>query len=433
MNGNLVYKSFLAHAYGQCVTLIATILIPSFAIDSWGLEGVGYWMSFLAFSLFFQITDLGKSIALGNQLSLNLSRNSSEARKLVLIWFKRNLRSIIIATLINFTIGFLFAMHLKDNNNENYVMLAGTLVVLNLSSCLYPFFSVYGAIWRFVGKNEVGVFANNTIRLMELMIFLWVLKSQHNMLMAALSILTFKVVVIVFIFVNLKNNKYFEGLICNTNVKSLRIIEDNWAQIKKAGIGFSGIWVAQQLMQNAPVVLVGIYYGAIEAAVFSMCRTLSRLPSQPIIMFYSSMGPRLTDLIAQNRNISELIKKMLIIVLVFSVLIEIIIYLFNSQIVELWLSNRIVLKDAVLIPLCLSTVFYSIGQLFTMVLSSANKTKSQSSDYMIASVLGAISIYFVSVKEMPVHFVAMIIMSIDLLIAVLLAYRLKLENNKVYS
>ncbi|MGR9036541.1 MAG: hypothetical protein ACU83O_08125, partial [Gammaproteobacteria bacterium] len=65
-----VFKTMSAHGYGQVVTILSTLIIPSVIVAKWGAQGFGYWVTMSALAQFFLMSDLGAATALSNQLCL---------------------------------------------------------------------------------------------------------------------------------------------------------------------------------------------------------------------------------------------------------------------------------------------------------------------------------------------------------------------------
>ena len=353
----------------------------------WGVEGFGYWISLSALAQFFSMCDLGVSIALANQLCLKQDRSAGDALRLIrsaILDFVRNgVISIIFILIISLLIS---VYYLREENSEKAYFLSITFVALAFSAAMQPAQAIYCAAWRFIGKNEIGIFILNTVRLLDFGILIVVAFSDGGMLVAATAVAVLKFLLILIFYYHLPslvlNNKN------NLSFNEKIIIHKELSEVKQAGHGFTLISMSQQMTLHGPVLLITAILGPVFAAVFAACRTISRLPVQPLTVLLASLNPEITDLIAREKyqQLRVIVRRVLLGVVVLSIFVGIGSLVFIDVVERFWLGGKLNLNINVLTPLCLAATFYLVGQVINQALSAANETKAQSKEFAVVSI-----------------------------------------------
>lgn len=381
-------RTLSAHGYGQVITIASTLAIPSVAVAKWGVEGFGYWVTLVAFAQFFMMSDLGASTALANQLCLKANRSSEDAWALTQSVILEFIKKGVIALGIILVVAIVVALYYSnDVDTKNALFIGLTFFALALSSAFQPAQVIYNAAWRFVGRNEVGIFIFNTTRLFDLGIIVGVALSGGQMPVAAAVVTVIKLVTVLLIYFHLPY-LIMEGKAGSVlGNKDARHNELN--VLSKAGHGFTLISVSQQLTLHGPVLLISVLLGPIQAAIFAACRTISRLPVQPLTVLLASLNPELTELIAnkQYKQLKIIVRRVLFGVMALSIIVGVCSVLFVEVIEKYWLAGKLDLDVKVLVPLCLAAMFYLCGQVINQTLTAANKTREQSKQFMVVGVL----------------------------------------------
>jgi O-antigen/teichoic acid export membrane protein len=424
VNISRVIRTFSAHSYGQIITIFSTLVGPTVAVANWGAEGFGYWVSLSALAQFFSLSDLGASIALANQLCLKSDRSIDEAyrltRNVILSYIKNAAISLAIILAAAFFLAFYYSYLISS---QDAFILAFTFAAIAFSAALQPAIGIYSAAWRFIGRNEVGIFISNTIRLLEFLIFIGIVLLGKQMLIAAIVGALLKILASLIMYFHIpsliKQGKDKQLL----SQKAQMHIELN--KLTKAGHGFTLISLSQQLTLQGPVLLISVILGPVQAAVFAACRTLSRLPVQPLSILLASLNPELTELIA-NKNYKQLkiiVFRMLFGVIILSILTGISSVYFIDIIQKYWLENKLNLDIKVLIPLCLAATFYLCGQVLNQTLTAANKTRAQSKQFIVVGFLMIILMTPLLLLTEQTMWSAIIVLIAESLMAVLLVHR----------
>jgi len=401
-----VFRTLSAHSYGQLITISSTLLLPTIAVTRWGAEGYGYWVSLSAVAQFFALSDLGASVALANQLCLKSNRTSEEAWMLVRAVIHEFIKNSIYASIIILMIAFAGNFYLVGMETEKLTIeMVVSFALLAFSQAFQPLLVIYGAIWRFKGKNEVGIFINNTIRLLEFAAITLTAMAGNGLLESAVVALIFKLIAVIIIIFHMRKQmkkkppvevsklrKYIRNqLKQKKNIEVTEFRKESSSEVepvKKAGHGFMLMTLSQQLSLQSPVLLISAILGPVQSAVFVSCRTLSRLPVQPLTVLLASINPELTDLIVKKQN-HKLIRVVSIISLItvsLSLLIGILAVNNIDVIEKVWLKNKLTLDLTVLTILCIAASFYLFGQVINQALSAANQTRIQGRQYIIASI-----------------------------------------------
>jgi len=383
-----VLRTLSAHGYGQAISIASTLIIPAAIIAKWGALDFGYWVSLSALAQFFLMSDLGAATALANQLCLKSTRSDVDAWTLIqavnLYVIKKIGVSIGIIIPTSLLIGF-YNSHAQLDAHA--FQLAVIFFCLALSITIQPVITVYCAVWRFEGKNEVGIFIANTVRLLESCIVVVTATLNGTLYAAAIYALIFKIVALS-IMAYIMRQHALKHDINHTAVPDKNTLSE-LNLIVKAGHGFSLISLSQQLTLQGPVLLISTLAGPVAAAVFAACRTLSRVPNQPLNVLLASIGPELTDLIS-NQKLAELrniTKKIAVIIMMMSTTISTVAILNIATVEEIWLSGKLALDIKILIPLCIAGTLNLSSQVINQALTAANRTHIQSRQFIIASFL----------------------------------------------
>jgi O-antigen/teichoic acid export membrane protein len=424
VNISRVIRTFSAHSYGQIITIISTLAGPTVAVANWGAEGFGYWVSLSALAQFFSLSDLGASTALANQLCLKSNRSIEEAyrltRNVIINYIKNAAISLAIILDVAFFLVFYYSYHIPT---QSAFILAFTFAAIAFSATLQPAIGIYSAAWRFIGRNEVGIFISNTTRLLEFLIFIGIALLGKQMLIAAIAVAILKTLTSLIMYFHIpsliKQGK--DILILSQNTQPH--IELN--KLTKAGHGFTLISLSQQLTLQGPVLLISVILGPVQAAVFAACRTLSRLPVQPLTVLLASLNPELTELIAKKhyKQLKIIVFRMLFGVIILSILTGISSVYFIDIIQKYWLENKLNLDIKVLIPLCLAATFYLCGQVLNQTLTAANKTREQSKQFIVVGFLMIIMMFPLLLLTKQTMWSAIIVLFAESLMTVLLIQR----------
>jgi O-antigen/teichoic acid export membrane protein len=137
------------------------------------------------------------------------------------------------------------------------------------------------------------------------------------------------------------------------------------------------------------VLLISAVLGPVPSAVFAACRTLSRLPVQPLTILLSSLNPELTELIAKRQftQLNSIVRKLVVLAMSAALLLGVGSSLFIGDVERVWLAGKLTLSLRVLIPLSLAATAYIGGQVLSQAMAAANQTRAQSKQFMISSVL----------------------------------------------
>jgi O-antigen/teichoic acid export membrane protein len=424
-----ILRTIGAHTYGQAITLIGIYSFPAVAILVWGPLIYGYWVSISALAQFFIVADLGASLAIANHLCMNSSFDENDALKIIRYtarcYFKKILYILLLVLALMLIIYFL--QNAKFSKSEVFDILL-TFFFLAFSASLQPALSTYASFWRFSGKNEVGVFILNTIRLFEFLVVLAVIFFSKKMYWAALSSIIVKCFSLFSIHLVLRKSHVKND---NNSQKSTILVTNEFEEIKKAGFGFVMISFAQQLIINGPVLIIATILGPLWSAIFSACRTLSRLPVQPLILLLTSLSPEVTALITKKEYVKTY-KYILTIGIVFFLISTLVglISLGNLGLIEkYWLLGKLHINRNLLILLCIAGTFHICGQAFSQPLTAINKTFDNGLTNILVAFLSLFLMYIFLIITKNIIWAGFLIMLSEVIFCVIVFKR----NNYLFQ
>ncbi len=427
MNTNRVLRTLSAHGYGQAITVMSTIAIPSVAVAKWGAVGFGYWVSLSALAQFFMLSDLGASLALANQLCLKSNRTANDAWLLIRAVCRNFTQKISLATA---AIGIISLMvwlyYARVTANAGAAELAIAFALIALSAALQPAIGVYCAIWRYNGHNEVGIFIANTVRFIEFISIVSVALIGGGIGIVACAAFVTKLISVAIMVYHTPRLVMASGSIAYFN-RGLNSCEE-LIPLQKAGYGFMLISLSQQVTLHGPVLLISALLGPIQAAVFSAARTISRLPLQPLTVFMASLNPELTELAShkQYNKLRIVVHKVAFISIGVSFVIGVLVVFYVDFIEKIWLANKLILELNVLVPLSLAASFCVGGQVLNQALSAVNETRVQSRQYVITSTLLIVMMLILIMSTKKMMSGALLVLLSEGLMAVLLYKRYNL-------
>jgi O-antigen/teichoic acid export membrane protein len=420
-----VLRTMSAHGYGQVVTILSALIIPSVTVARWGAEGFGYWVTLTALAQFFLMADLGAAAALSNQLCLKFARTQDNAWTLTRSVLRNYLAKATVAAGIIIIIAlFVWYYYERRLATEQSVKLSITFVLLALSSTMQPVISVYCAVWRFIGENAVGIFISNTVRLIEFMVIVVCVLLRKESIIVAAAIFVLKVISVIVA-------SFHASILLKGNSSLSQYRDDAHAEfhsLKQAGHGFALISLSQQMALHVPTLLISAILGPVFAGVFAASRTISRLPVQPLTVVLTSLNPELTELIAkeQYERLRLIVRRVAVLAIVSAVIVGIGAVLYMDVLERVWLRGRMSLNLSVLVVLCLAAVFYIGGQVLNLALTSANHTRDQSRQFLVVTVLTMAAMPPVLFFTQSILWGVLLLLMSESLMVVLLARRYNL-------
>ncbi|MGJ0486522.1 MAG: lipopolysaccharide biosynthesis protein [Methylomicrobium sp.] len=426
-----------AHGYGQLVTILSTMFIPSVAVAKWGAEGYGYWVTLSALAQFFLMTDLGAATALSNQLCLKSARTVEEAWVLV-----RNvlggfiIKALSAAVIIVAISVFVWSYYDREDASEQAMQLAIVFISLALSAALQPLIGIYGAVWRFIGKNAVGIFVSNTVRSIELLGILGCALLGRGILAAAVTALALRFIAATVGVIHTPRLLLRGSVARKTRQSKNRRKSANaeLVSVKLAGHGFMLISLSQQLALHAPVLLISTILGPTSAAVFAACRTISRLPVQPLTVVLASLNPEFTELVAsrQHAQLAKIVRRVVVVAIIVSLMVGAGAVLYANVLERVWLAGKLNLDLKVLTALCIAASFYIGGQVLNQTLTAANRTRNQSRQFIVMTMLLVVLMVPLLMFTNQMLWVAVLVLISESIMAVLLIRRYSIFLSSQY-
>jgi len=377
-------RTLVAHTYGQAINVATTILLPYVAVTNWGAAEYGVWISITAVTQLLLLIDLGWGNAIQNQLCMKSNRGIEEATFLTTKVANNYLAKLSIA------VACLVAMSILISQYKSTIIttctnkdLAITIFLLSIPSILSPINTIYCGIWRYLGQNEKGITAINTVRLIETSIVVITIISGKNIIATSFLAAIFRIISsIVMIYDGYRRLK-FDGPHLDAGQEKSILVEVE--SIRSAAKGFTMLAASQYIFLNGPVIIITSILGPVAAASFTACRTLSRLPILPLAMFLSSLSPELTKLSAakNTERIKTIVPRVATISAIIVATVSLLTMILTTQIEELWFNGKLQLDSTILFPLCVGATILAINQVTSQALQAINQTTNQGRMYII--------------------------------------------------
>ena len=331
------------------------------------------------------LADLGVTLALANHICLLPKGQNAEAKQIATQTQKLAARYALIS-LSTFTLilyAYYFA-NLRQSNNGLEIALCCLIFAIN--SALQPAVNIYGAAQRHQGNPDKAIYFINIGRLFELLSYIIAYFLFKNIAVIALIPLAIRTLYCGIAITKAK--KYFSqfpGVSTNISVQG----------VASAGRGLALTGSIQHLALHAPVILISTLINPTLAAVYSSTRTLSRVAIQPIGIGMASIQHELT--LCWGRGEFHTFKKLAFFATTVSTLLligtSVFSIFFLAEINTAWLSDKIHLPHALLVPISLSATAQAAILAISLSLSSINQTQKMSRLLLLGTLISMTAAY----------------------------------------
>lgn len=410
-----------ANIYGQVVTVVAQLALVPVLLLSWGLDGFGQWMLLSTIPALLTYGDFGLGTVAGNVVGRADARGEHQLSANA--FTTGHVSSIAVAAILS--IAAVPVLLLLANSElskalpeQHYRSTALFLVAAAGASIVSGF---YTSVLRGVGRWASATVWNNSLRLIESAAVALVAWRGGSIMFAAGIVLLVRLITC-YCLARLIGSCSFRRLGARGIFESA--LAKSWI---RPAITFCIMPIAQALMLNIPVVLIGRSLGSEAVAAFVAARTLSRIPLQlSNVVGTAVAGPALREAATGDRRVVVgRIRHVSDAVTIASLAVACVLLAAAPRIFEVWTHGVMRSEQDLLAALLAGAVGAAAWNVPSNYLAALNEHERFYLQYLCLTVAGCLAIVFVSKW---VAMVAAVLVVVEILSALLVRRELSLAG-----
>jgi O-antigen/teichoic acid export membrane protein len=389
LNSRLL-KSSTANAFGLAVRIAQQLLIVPVLLTSWSVELYGEWLLISAIPVFIGLSDFGFIAAGSNELARRASQEGEQSAKrfynAYTVLFQR--WSILIALILfalSYVVPFVEIMGLQllgqlEAGFIFFVLSIAALISQNSLTLL--------AGLRTKGLYHIGLIIRAVVALTQLiLIVIMVNLFDAPPFHIALCMVFTSIFAYMLEWVVLRR----AGLCQQTNLFNIRLkLQEPMSRYLFMGMEMMLMPLAQALVLQGTIIIVGKLLGAVAVVMFSTHRTLARLSASILQLFSNPLRAEVGMLQSpEDRPALTAILQLLSRITVWmSLFFTFVLILVGSWIFEFWTNGNVKFNPTLLAILLAGVVAESLWRVSTAIRLGTNRHRPVAWGYLLASLLG---------------------------------------------
>jgi O-antigen/teichoic acid export membrane protein len=389
-----VFYALAANAFGQFVTIGSQILLIPLFFSAWGAAKYGEWLIISTIPAYLMMADFGIGSAAGNEMTMRAGASEYEGAQRTFrgaFWVSSLVSTAvmvfsILAAILVWKVNFLHTEYIAPHDAAILFVLFGLGVSLNF------FLGVIFAGFRSGKKNATGIFLGNCSRLMEMLVtglMLWLSFSPVYVCLSAFLV-KFGLGILQFIWLGRVCPWLFSPKYSADKTLIIRLI--------KPSLAFLAFPMGNALSLQGPILVLGALFGSTSVAIFSVMRTLSRVPYQVTFSFSSSVSPEMSSAYGAGdiNLLRKLHRKSWFLTVILVLLAASSIALWGEWVTGVWLHKQNAYDVFILHGLLATSVLLAIWSASSMVLVSVNQHAKIAIYYVLVNGIGVAASYLAS-------------------------------------
>ncbi|WP_027524861.1 lipopolysaccharide biosynthesis protein [Bradyrhizobium sp. Ec3.3] len=290
--------TFGAQIYNQVVTVGIQLALIPVLLYYWGAEQYGVWVLLSAIPSYLTFADLGFTLSAKNALTISVARGD---RKSALEIYQSTF--VLITLIALFAIAAIIAclvvfdpssaLRIGNASDQSAKI---TIAALSASVLVYQYLMLLAGGLRAIGRPAGEVAWTATGRLLEGVSTIIGAMIWTDFVGAALAILASRLLVCLAVWYQLRVSSPW--LRVGLSMASFSRVRE----LAGPSLAFLAQTLAQLLMIQGPVIVLGALTDPIRVAVFSACRTLVRVGTTGTNFLNATFLPEYTALYSSNRQ-----------------------------------------------------------------------------------------------------------------------------------
>lgn len=372
-----------ASAYGSVVAVVVQLVGVPILLHAWGAQLYGEWLVLFAIPAYLSLTNLGYSLAIANEMTMRIARGD---RAGTLAAFQS---LIALVTITGLLVGAALLLAMTLLPVPDWLGLHGiaphavraTIVLLGLEVLLQLLGGVASAGFRAVGDFGLGVALGTSVQLLQYVALWGVALAGFGVTAAAAAFMGVRLLGYPPVLLVLARRHPWLRL-------GFRAAE--WRLIRMLGgpsLANLMLTLANALKNQGLVLVVNALLGPIAVAVFSVTRTLTRLPLRAVYVVSQAIEPELARASgAANRMLEHrLFQTGLRAGLWLAVGAGLLLYIAGDDILRLWTHGRIAFDGPLFLWLTGSAICASLWHSALSGLQALNRHQRAVWGYVVGA------------------------------------------------
>lgn len=391
-----IVSGLAANAFGQAVTIGSQLLLTPMFFLYWGAERYGEWLLLASIPAYFAMADLGIGSAAGNEMTM-LAGQGQWARAQAT--FRSVGRIARLAGLVAVLLGLLLGLSIHQGWLFTPTTMTATqafAVIGLLSSGIGLGFitGVYFAGFRCAGYNAAGITFGNLTRLTEALLLGALLWMQQSPVVMAGMMVSLKVLSI-----------GIQHLVLRRLCPALhepRVPADPalFQRLLVPSLGFLALPMAQAVVLQGPIQIIGLVLGPAAVAAFSAMRTLSRLPIQASGVLNHAIWPEFSRAWGQGDMplVRAIHKRAWVLTVGFTAGCGIALLWSGEWLTHAWLRKDGIYQADIMAVLVLVGALHAVWNVSGIVLAAINGHTRMSLSYVLGGTAAVAAMYLIGTR-----------------------------------
>jgi len=384
-----ILKSSTASTASLITRIAQQLLLVPILVTAWSTELYGEWLIISAIPIFLSLSDFGFVLAGSNELARRASMEDKDSVQdfynVYSVYFQRwSLVIVLILAVCSFLLPLkkLMGLHLLSSLETSSIFFLLSLVALISQNSL-----TLSSGLRAKGKTHYGLWIRVIQALFQILlsfILIWLLESTPIVLASGMFLLSLA-------------SYWLEWFLLKrlgvSQKANIFLPLKNKIQMRayfSMGLEMMLIPLAQALIMQGSIILIGELLGPVYAVLFATHRTLTRLSSSVLQVFSNPLMAE-AGLMQDSKDKKLLTKIVCLLSRVtfwLSILIFIGFMLFAEWIYTLWVQDKIDFDFNLIVILLIGVVAESLWRIIASVRMGSNRHRSIAWSYFIFTLIG---------------------------------------------
>ncbi|CAA6826055.1 MAG: Unknown protein [uncultured Sulfurovum sp.] len=420
-----IFKSSTASAASLVARVAQQLLLVPILILVWPTELYGEWLIISAIPIFLSLSDFGFVLAGSNELSRRASIETQSSVQqfynVYSVYFQRwSIFIMFVLALCSFLLPLkkLMGLQLISTIDTSIIFFLLSLSALISQNSLTLFAGL-----RSKGKTHYGLWVRVILALLQIVlafILVWLLESSPVVLASGMFILSLGAYLLEWIL--LKRI----GLTQKANI--FLPLKDNIPMKPYFAMGLEMMLIplAQALILQGSILLIGKLLGPVYVVLFATHRTLTRLSSSVLQVFSNPLMAEagLMQRPEDKKPLTKIVCLLSRVTFWLSIIIFIGFMLLGKWIYTLWVQGKIDFDFNLITILLIAVVAESLWRIITSVRMGSNRHRPVAWGYFVFTIIGLLLASYLSI-DYGILGVAIGVTSVDVLMMILSIYTIR--------
>lgn len=383
-----IWHALLANGFGQVVSIFCQLAGVPLFLCFWGAERYGEWIILSAIPAYLAMSDMGFASASANDMAMNTAKGE---RDLALKTFHSTAVVILLAAVLSGVVVMgAVAIHLHHGllpvQKAPPAEVGAVMLILWLQVIAAQFNGQISAAYRCDGHFAIGTFYANLLRLAEFVATAAALLMGGGFVALALAMLAVRVLGIFWLRVDLLRRSPWLSMGVS------RASRHEIKRLMRPAFAFMAFPLGNAISMQGYILLVGSFMGGAAVSLFSIHRTLTRVPLQMMGVINASVWPELSRAFGRGDvNQVRQLHRLSVGASFWSVTLALLSLVFISEpLMAIWTAGKVHAQADLMLVLGLVILANSLWFTSSVVAASSNQHESIALTYLITSVLALV-------------------------------------------